>query len=291
MRSLNIAAEMCRDEYRAYAIYRSLSSSRLLKKDIREIFRRFSEEEYRHYIYWKGIAGECVSPITRLSRALYALLLLLFGATITLKVLERGEERSRSRYSELRGAGIPEEDIEAIEKEEEEHESLLISSIDEGRVRYLSSIALGVSDALVELTGIYMGSLGLFAAASSVGLVGLIAGISASISMGVASFSQAKHAGAPRPLYSALYTMGAYLFVALSLALPYFLAHSLAQSFAIMMLIAVAVISYMSFYASVLYERGFARELAENLGLIIGIGVALYLLGSGLKSLIPFASD
>lgn len=286
-----VAAEICRDEYRAYTVYKSLSSSRMLPEKAREAFRRFSEEEYRHYLYWRGIAGECVSPVSKLSKALYILLLLLFGATVTLKVLERGERDSRARYAELRRAGLPEKELGDIEREEEEHESLLINSIDEGRVRYLSSIALGVSDALIELTGIYMGSLGLFAAASSVGLVGLIAGISASISMGAASYSQAKHAGTAKPFISALYTMGAYLLVALSLALPYFALPSLAHSFALMMLIAIAIISYMSFYASVLHDRSFVRELAENLGLIIGVGVALYFLGSGLRSVIPFVGD
>jgi VIT1/CCC1 family predicted Fe2+/Mn2+ transporter len=60
-------------------------------------------------------------------------------------------------------------------------------------VRYLGSITLGISDSLIELTGIYAGSLGVFSNNLVAGLTGLIAGLSASISMAIASYIRVRN--------------------------------------------------------------------------------------------------
>jgi VIT1/CCC1 family predicted Fe2+/Mn2+ transporter len=60
-------------------------------------------------------------------------------------------------------------------------------------VGYLGSITLGISDSLVELTGIYAGSLDVFPNNLVTGLTGLIAGLSASISTATASYIRVRN--------------------------------------------------------------------------------------------------
>ncbi|MEM4010392.1 MAG: rubrerythrin family protein, partial [Ignisphaera sp.] len=131
-----------------------------------------------------------------------------------------------------------------------------------------------------ELTGIYTGSLGAFENTISAGLTGLLAGVSASISMAVAAYSQAKQEGRDRPGLSALYTFIAYITASILLALPYFLAPSIYTAFAAMMIVAMAIVAYMSFYVAVLQKTSYLRELALNTALIFGISILLYILGS-----------
>ena len=87
----------------------------------------------------------------------------------------------------------------------------------------MASTALGVSGTLVELTGIYVGFISAFANTIMAGLAGLIAGISASISMTIASYIQAKSSSLDKPIKAAVYIGLAYITITLLLSLPHFL--------------------------------------------------------------------
>jgi VIT1/CCC1 family predicted Fe2+/Mn2+ transporter len=270
----------CREEYRAFSAYRALSRSPLLPKRYREVFEKSASEEYRHYLFWRRLGGDCATRSVLPTTVLYSLLVLVFGVTFTLKLLERSEKRAVLEYSrlvELRRdlAG----ELEGIVREELVHEESFASSVSESRVKYLGSIALGVSDALVELTGIYAGSLGAFASTLVAGLTGLLAGFSASISMTVAAYIQAKSARAERPLVAAAFTGAAYVVVTLLLSLPYFLLSSPLYAFAVMISTAVAISLYMALYTAILGEKSLKREVAETSGLLLGVSLLLYLLG------------
>jgi len=72
----------------------------------------------------------------------------------------------------------------------------------------------------------------------------VLAGIAASISTGIASYSQAKHEGRLDPKHSALYKFISYLIVMFLLALPHFLAGSLVVAFSAMIIVAILVVAY-----------------------------------------------
>lgn len=283
---------LCYEEYLAYKLYSTLAKNPLLSKRYKEILKTASREERKHYEFWKKISGECADRISGLVVLAYALLLWFFGITVIFKLVEKMESSAIESYSNIivKHPDLRNE-IETIIKEEKTHETKFIEEISEGRVKYLSSIALGVSDALVELTGIYTGSLGAFSQTISAGLIGLIAGFSASISMAIASYSQAKHAGIEKPLKSSIYTMTAYLVVALLLALPYFILSSISLAFTSMLITALLIIGYMSFYSCVLHEKRFTREFLENAALLLGVSLALYLFGSVARRMIGFFLD
>ncbi len=270
----------CREEYFAYRVYSALARNPLIPKRYREIFEKSACEEYKHYLFWKKYSEKCTIRFTLFKSVLYTVLVLLFGVTFTLKLLERSEKKAVLEYSAVaeRRRELS-EDLEMLIREELEHENRFVSSIRESRVKYLGSIALGISDALVELTGIYAGSLGAFANTIIAGLTGLLAGISASLSMTVASYIQAKSSHVEKPLTAALFTGLAYVTVTVLFSLPYFLLSSLLHAFTVMIFIAITISFYIAFYTAILGEKSFKREAVETTGLLLGVSLLLYLFG------------
>jgi VIT1/CCC1 family predicted Fe2+/Mn2+ transporter len=98
--------------------------------------------------------------------------------------------------------------------------------------------------------------------------------------MGIASYAQARNEGRARPGIAALYTFLSYIAVALLLALPYFIISNILVAFVAMVVTAVAVVAYMSFYVAVLHSRSYAKEFTETALLIFGVALLLYILGS-----------
>lgn len=279
------AKRMCRSEYVAHRVY--LYASRYLAGGkLRKALSKASGDELRHYEFWRRVGGECGGPSALVEVLALLAFSALFGITVLVRTLERMEGDASRAYEEL-SRGVPEhsEELKSMAEEERVHEEEFASSIDEARVRYLGSIVLGVSDALIELTGVYAGALGVLESARTAGTVGLLAGLSASISMAAASYAQAKHEAGRRPGTAALYTGLSYLAVVLALAAPYFLADALLLAFVFMVISAILIVAYVSVYSSVLFGRSYLRELASNAAMLLGVSAALYALGRALGSL------
>ena len=68
-------------------------------------------------------------------------------------------------------------------KSEQEHEAALIELIDEERLRYISSMVLGLNDALVELTGALAGFTFALGNTTTIAMAGFITGSAATLSM------------------------------------------------------------------------------------------------------------
>lgn len=282
-----VERKMCEDEYVSFHLYRRLARLPLVSENLRKTLRKAAEDELKHYEFWKSFAGECASIASKLKVLLYTVMFYLFGLTVTLKFIESKEARAASIYENIASekpevAGV----LKEIVEDEERHEAEFAESIDEGRVKYIGSITLGISDALIELTGIYTGSLGAFENTLSAGLTGLLAGVAASISMGAAAYAQAKHEYRLNPKLSALYTFAAYIAVAAILAAPYFMVSSILVAFTVMMLLATAIVAYVSFYSAVLRSKSYLKEFAETLVMVLGVSLALYVLGSVLGELL-----
>lgn len=272
---------ICRDELFSYNLYKSLAKKPFITRELKNILVKAAEDEYKHYLFWKSISSNCKTRFSTLKILVYTVFFYLFGLTILLKYLESKEKTAIETYRKIIEAR-PDlaSTVEKIIEEELRHEEEFISGIDDARVRYLGAITLGISDALVELTGIYTGSLGAFENTMSAGLTGILAGIAASISMAVASYTQAKNEGRMKPWRAALYTFTSYITVALLLALPYLVSKSILVAFTFMLFIAISIVAYMSFYTAVLYNRYYVRELVETTLLLLGVSIILYVLGS-----------
>ena len=101
-------------------------------------------EEERHEAVIAKMTGKQVkADASKVRRQI--ILAKLFGFTFSVKMMEATEQDAAAEYREL---GLYE-----IAEEEEAHEQNMIGMLDEERLRYSGSVVLGMSDALVELTG------------------------------------------------------------------------------------------------------------------------------------------
>ncbi len=275
------AVKFCRDEYRDYLIYKYLAEHESNPRHKR-ILEELARDEYRHYEFWRRIAGgEC--SVEGLEGGLYKFKLLrrLFGLTFTLKWLERHEEEVVESYKRFldRLEGEDRRLLEEIIREEEKHERELMSGIEETVVKYMSFIVLGLADAIVEITGVHAGFLGVTEYTIMAGIAGLIVGLSAAISMSSAAYIQAKHDPSRSPLTSAVMTGAGYVGAVVLLAAPYFVTHQMIIAFTASILLGIALIGAFTYYGAVVFDREFAREFAETVALMLGTAFASYLFG------------
>ncbi len=280
------ARKFCIDEYKDYIIYKEMAE-REKSLRLKEILNKLAEEEYDHYLFWSKLIGEdCKSEVSKWTIRLLRLSRKIFGLTFTLKFLELHEKEVIKEYKEYMRY-LDEENqkkLQEIIDDEMTHESRLMEDINEAVVRYLSFIALGLADAIVEISGVHAGFLGATRTTLVSGVAGLIVGVSAAFAMAGAAYLQAKaelptETKGRSPAISALITGVTYIFSVVLLALPYFLTSHQFTAFVISILFAILIVSGFTFYNSVISESSFKRELTENLAILFGTAFIAYLFG------------
>ncbi|MEM2223370.1 MAG: VIT1/CCC1 family protein [Acidilobaceae archaeon] len=276
--------EFCRDEYFDYIAYRELAKIEG-NSELKSILEEFSEQERKHYEFWKSFSGDC-SGYSRLKLFLLILSRRILGLTFTLKLLERHESRVIESYklylSRLNGEARSR--LEEIIRDEITHEKSWLDEMAEKEsiVKYLGFIALGLADAIVEITGTHAGFLGATEVTLVAGVAGLIVGLSAAISMSGAAYLQAKHGGLEeklRPNVSALTTGIAYIIAVILLALPYFLTKSMIIAFTASLIVALILIALFTIYGSIVRDRDFKKEFIETTLILLATAIASFLFG------------
>ncbi len=118
----------------------------------------------------------------------------VLGVTFITKFLELHEHRAVTEYKKLLPDIPPShrERFREIIKDEEFHEKSFIGQLKEKRIAYIGFIVLGLADAIVEITGVHAGFLGVTGSTLLAGISGVIVGFAAAISMGSAAYLQAK---------------------------------------------------------------------------------------------------
>jgi len=274
-----------RAEITEYYIYSALSR-REKKQENKELLERLAQQEKEHYEFWKTLLpGEEPKPYY-LSVYLLPLMRRALGLTFTAKLLELHERDAVVNYRSL-AAHIPETHRERFEKmigEEKAHEDALVGAITEKRISYIGFIALGLADAIVEVTGVHAGFLGVTGSTLIAGVSGIIVGFAAAISMGSAAYLQAKQDTEKSPVISALATGVSYIVSVLLLALPYFLLSSMLLAFVASTVVGLLLLAGFTFYGAVVFDRAFWREFSESAGLMLGTALATYLLGQFIGS-------
>ncbi|MEG1800208.1 MAG: VIT1/CCC1 family protein, partial [Synergistaceae bacterium] len=149
--TIEIIRKMQRNEITEHVIYGDLAKR--VKGRNGDVLARISAEEGKHAALWAKYTGEMPSPgLAKIM--LYRVLAFVFGITFVINMMESGEEGAQSVYDSISDE-VPE--ALCIYKDEQAHEEALIELIDEERLRYISSMVLGLNDALVELTGALAG--------------------------------------------------------------------------------------------------------------------------------------
>ena len=250
-------------------VYRRLANREKNSKN-KKIFEKISLQENNHYNILKEKTNEDVNySIIRVQ--FHVLTAIFLGLTFSLKLMEKIEQNAAAEYRDL--------GYDYIAKEEDEHEKELLSLLEEDALNYLSSIILGLSDALVELTGALAGLTLAFQELRIVALAGLVTGISASFSMAASEFLATKEENGSRsPIKAALFTGISYIVTVLLLVTPYLLLDNNnqiifslephLQALIITFIIGLFIIALFNFYVSVAQDKSFKGKFIE-MGLIL----------------------
>ena len=282
-----VARESAKDEYTDYMVYKRLSEG-LKTKDpkLKEILTTLSNTEYKHYEFWKKYSPE--TKIKANTWAIYLTLFLrvIFGYTFAIKYLEKHEGAVIQRYKSIKDT-IPEADkreFDEMVRDEEEHENTFMEQMQGRYLKYISFIILGLADAIVEISGIHAGSLGIYHSTELTGLAGIVAGAAASIAMASAAFAQAKQGFQGSASVSAIFTGVSYFLNAIALAAPYFFTKSQPVAIGASLILAIIIIGFVSYYNSIVSQSHFLRDFSELAGITLGATAALFFFGLLMRS-------
>ena len=285
-----VAKNAAGDEYTDYLVYKRLSeSSRTKSPRLKDALSRLAETERGHYEFWKKYVSDL--KIHASNRTIYLTLLFrfIFGMTFAVKYLENHESVVIQRYKSISQL-IPEPDkqrFNEIVKDEQEHEKMFMNEMQSSYVKYISFVVLGLADAIVEISGIHAGSLGIYSSTELTGLAGIVAGASASIAMASAAYAQAKQGEFKgSPSISAVATGISYFVNAVILATPYFLTKTMSAAIGTSIVFAIIIIAFTSYYNSVVSEGNFKRDFAELAGIMLGASGALFVFGLLIRSVL-----
>ena len=263
-----------KNEITEYNIYLKLADS--IKGKNKEILKNIANDELKHYRLWKKYTKKEVMP-SKWNIWKYYLISRIFGLTFGVKLMEKGEKNAQIAYDRI--SNIVNE-AKGVEKEEKEHEKQLIGMIDEERLRYVSSVVLGLNDALVELTGALAGFTLALQQTKLVATTGLITGIAASLSMGASEYLSTKsEVSSKNPLKASVYTTFAYILTVIFLVSPYLIFKNLYLALSLTLINAIVVIFIFTFYISVAKDFQFKRRFWEMA--LISLGVAAVSFGIG----------
>lgn len=280
-RALKTIREMQLNEMTEHIVYARMSKR--ADGENAKTLKKISDGELLHAQIWGRYTGATPKP-SALKISFYRLCGFLFGLTFVINLMERGEERAQAIY-----ASIANEVPEALKiyEDEQEHERELLAMIDDERLKYISSMVLGINDALVELTGALAGFTFALGNSAVICMAGFITGSAATFSMAASEYLAKKNDGGDgRPLKAALYTGIAYMFAVCMLLAPYALLSSPLAALFCCLANAVLVIMLFTFYVSVVRKEKFLPAFAEMVCVSLGVAALSFLIGWGAQKLL-----
>ncbi len=273
--------DRARNELTEHFVYGKLAA-REKKPENKALLEKLSAQEKSHFEFWRSLLppGTSIKPRPL---GLYGVPMLrtIFGVTFTTKFLETHEQNAVAAYEAMRPA-LPEPhktQLKSIIEDERSHEMSFLNALKERRVSYIGFVALGLADAIVEITGVHAGFLGVTGSTLIAGISGVIVGFSAAISMGSAAYLQAKQDPEKSAVASAFITGITYMCSVILLALPYFFIKTMLPAFVASTSVGLVMLAIFTFYGAVVFDRKFLREFGESMSLMLGTALASYILG------------
>jgi len=271
----NTALKIQKTELTEHIIYRKLAPLVKIKKHA-EVLEKLSKEELEHYNFFKDITKQDIGS-DKLKIFTFVSISRIFGLSFGLKLMESGEGRAQKTYAKLKDA-YPK--IQALIDDEEKHEDELLGLIDEDRLKYISSVVLGLNDALVELTASLAGFTLALQNTRLIGIVGLITGIAAATSMAASEYLSTKYQKTDKnPLKASLYTGVAYILTVAILVFPFFLFRHAIFCLGLAVANALLIIAAYNFYISVAKSLDFKKRFTEMAGLSLSVATATFFIG------------
>jgi vacuolar iron transporter family protein len=277
--------EFQRNEITEHFVYNKLSEV-IKNENNKSALKKIAGEELIHYKIWQGYTQEEVKPV-KWKGFWYYMIARLLGITFAMKLMEKTESDANTAYTSIKDE-IPE--AERIAEDENRHEQMILSLLEEEHLKYVSSVVLGLNDALVELTGALAGFTFALGQTKLIALTGLITGIAASLSMASSEYLSSKaETGHEEALKSSLYTGAAYLITVSILILPFLLIANNLIALALTVAAAIIIIFVFNFYISVAKDLDFKHRFLEMAA--ISLGVSLLSFGIGYLVKIMFGID
>ncbi|WP_024995006.1 VIT1/CCC1 transporter family protein [Phocaeicola paurosaccharolyticus] len=269
-----------RDELTESLVYEALADIEKNPAN-KEVFLTLSHQERSHANILKKYTNAEVKPdLFRVKRT--ALLSKILGITFTVKQMESKEEGAQEFYNNFKDN----EDMMRINEEENEHEKKLIEMIDEERLGYMSSVVLGLNDALVEFTGALAGFTLALNNPSLIALTGSITGIAAALSMGSSEYLSTKSEkdSKKHPVKASIYTGITYLSTVLVLVSPFIILNSVISALVVMLILALIIIALFNYYYAVAKGESFKHRFAEMAILSFSVAGISFLIGYALRT-------
>jgi VIT1/CCC1 family predicted Fe2+/Mn2+ transporter len=263
-----------KNEITEYLVYSALAERVSGKNG--DVLKKIARDENRHYHKWKEYSRLDVRP-RQFALFFYRLIARIMGITFAIKMMEKGEQKAESNYTRIQSQ-IPE--AHDIWKDEKEHELLLVDMIDEERIKYISSMVLGLNDALVELTGALAGFTLALRNGRLIGLAGLITGIAAALSMAASEYlSQKSEEEHKDPVKAAFYTGMTYLVAVILLVFPFFAFPDYYLALVLTLIIAIFIILIFAQFVAVVKDISFRKFFWEMVFISMGVALISFVIG------------
>ncbi|CAK7073477.1 MAG: hypothetical protein DELT_02008 [Desulfovibrio sp.] len=256
-------------------LYRILARQAATEEN-RRILERIADDEEKHVRMWaQFVAGP--PKVNEFKVRLFALLARVFGMVFVINLMESSEDASVAVYTEL-GKDVPVA-LEVLE-DESRHEEQLINLLQEEKLSYISSMVLGLNDALVELTGALAGFTLALNDNTMIGLAGFITGVAATLSMAASEYLAKKAEPSEKhPLKAAIYTGCAYLVTVVLLLLPYGIFSNPLVSLAFCLVNATFVIVFFTYFVAIVRRQSFLKGFREMMTISFSVALISFLIG------------
>jgi len=271
-----------RNEITEHILYGALA--RRAKGKNADILQKISDDELRHYHFFKKITGRDVRP-ARAKILFYRTVSRIFGFTFTIKMMDNGEVQAEHDYSEVEDR-VP--GIKKIIRDEVRHEAALMGQIEEDALKHMGSMVLAINNSIQEITGIAVGLTFALSNALLVGKTALISGLAATLAMVASEYlsQKAESADPNAPRRAALYTGIIYLFVVGAVVSPFFIFAGHYAALGVAIGAVVLIVSVFTFFMSVVKGINYLKALAEVSLITAGVVALSLCLGIGVKMLL-----
>ena len=278
--TLAIVRRMQDNEATDQRVYAALAKQASLQKNS-EILEKMSHDEGLHCAVWGRYTGiEAKADMFRVW--LFVVLGKIFGLVFVINLMEGGEDDSAENYRKLMEE-LPE--ARSIMEDETRHEAQLAAMIHEEKLSYISSMVLGLNDALVELTGALAGFTLALNDNRMVGMAGFITGVAATLSMAASEYlSKKADTSEKHPLKAAVYTGVAYMITVAFLLLPYIVFESPLVALGFCLFDAALIILGFTYFVSGVRKESFVRGFTEMITISFSVAGISFLIGWAARS-------
>jgi vacuolar iron transporter family protein len=273
-------------------------------RELRSLLLRLADEEKGHIAIWRsllgrdgeGVRGPAFLKLRVLSHVLVKRVL---GIAFTTKLLERNETGAIASYGDIlrKGALGPggRAYLNKVIGEEEGHESSLAAELakHKGDLDYTESTILGLNDGLVEILAVIAGLAAVATGGFIVAVIGMIAGISGTLSMAGGVYLSSKSENLVKagrgekkddkkvqPIKAA-YHCGIYYFLgALIAVLPFLFGLSGAAGIAISIILVCATLVFASAIVAITSGTSVKGRAFEMLAISLGAAFVTILFGT-----------